>query len=177
MEEMPRFVTVLFLAVLSGLGVRDARAQEPAAPASTPRPAPTPAPRSSDFTLGLAWGGPLRLNGSATAIWGRPKMLVGWAPGKLAQVRVGARGAQLGLGVVAGVFEDSVVKPNGLAVTLKAVAIRTWRDPARGEGRTYAGFESDVILLGLRGSLGYARRVGGASGRDNRFVWSLGLGL
>jgi hypothetical protein len=105
-------------------------------------------------------------------------MLVALSPGKLVQVRAGARGAQLGLGLVFGVFEDSLVKPSGLAVTLKAVAIRTWRDPALvSNGNTYAGLESDVILLGIRGSLGYARRISGRGGPNGRFLWSIGLGL
>lgn len=131
-----------------------------------------------DATIGLAWGGPTRLTGSATLMWGQPKMLVAFSPGKLLQVRAGTRGGQIGLGFVAGVFEDSVVKPQGLAVTLKAIAIRSWRDPSGvTNGHTYAGIESDIILLGIRGSLGYARKVGGKGGPDGRFVWSLGLGL
>jgi len=158
------------------------------APAATPTPAPSPAavaeaeakpkPNMVDATIGLAWGGPTRLTGSATIMWGQPKMLVAFSPGKLFQVRVGTRGGQIGLGLVAGVFEDSLVKPQGLAVTLKAIAIRSWRDPSGvTNGHTYAGLESDIILLGLRGSLGYARKVSGDGGPDGRFVWSLGLGL
>lgn len=132
----------------------------------------------SDFTLGLGYHGPTHLTGSATLMWGEPKMLLAWAPGKLAQVRVGARGAQLGLGFVSGVFEESAFKPNGLAVTLKAIALRTWRDPnGVGDGNTYAGVETDIVLLGIRGSLGYARRVGGKTGPKGRFLWSVGLGL
>jgi hypothetical protein len=173
---MKRILTAAMLTLgFSNLGA----AQE--APIATPTPA-EPARRSpanmTDVTLGLAWGGPTRLTGSATVMWGEPKMLVAFAPAKLVQVRVGTRGGQLGLGLVAGVFEDSVVKPSGIAITLKAVAIRTWRDSAGGrDGNTYAGVESDVVVLGLRGSLGYAWKVAG-DGRDGgRFVWSLGLGL
>jgi hypothetical protein len=135
-------------------------------------------PTARDFTLGLAFQGPTRLTGSATVIWGKPRMLVAFAPGKLAQVRVGAGGAQIGVGLVAGVFEESPWKPSGLAVTLKAIAIRTWRDPdPLQNGRSYAGLESDVVLLGIRGSIGYARKVGGPGGSDGQFVWSVGLGL
>ncbi len=135
-------------------------------------------PTARDVTLGLAFQGPTRLTGSATVIWGKPKMLVAFAPGKLAQVRVGARGGQIGVGLVAGVFEESPWKPSGLAVTMKAIAIRTWRDPdPLQNGRSYAGLESDVVLLGIRGSIGYARKVGGPGGSDGQFVWSVGLGL
>ena len=158
----------------------------PALAQEVPNPAPSPSPEAgikakpnmTDVTVGLAWGGPTRLTGSATVMWGHPKMLVAFSPGKLAQIRVGTRGGQIGLGLVSGVFEDSVFKPSGLAVTLKAVAIRTWRDPSGvGDGHSYAGLESDVILLGIRGSLGYARKVSGKGGPDGRFVWSIGLGL
>ncbi len=159
-------------------------AQDQAPP---PAPSPTPAvveakpkakPNMVDATLGLAWGGPTRLTGSATLMWGQPKMLVAFSPGKLIQVRAGTRGGQVGLGLVFGVFEDSLIKPSGLAVTLKAIAIRSWRDPSGvTNGHTYAGGETDIILLGIRGSLGYARKVSGTGGPDGRFVWSVGLGL
>ncbi len=162
-----------------------AQTTQPSAPAASPTPPPAaveagtkPKPNMVDATIGLAWGGPTRLTGSATIMWGQPKMLVAFSPGKLFQVRVGTRGGQIGLGLVAGVFEDSVIKPQGLAVTLKAVAIRSWRDPSGiTNGHTYAGLESDIIILGIRGSLGYARKVSGDGGPDGRFVWSLGLGL
>jgi hypothetical protein len=132
----------------------------------------------SDFTLGIAWHGPTHLTGSATYMWGEPKMLVAWSPAKLAQVRVGARGGQVGLGLVAGVFEEQPFKPSGIAVTVKAIALRTWRDPDETlNGNTYAGLESDVVLLGIRGSLGYAWKVAGKGGPGGRFVWSIGLGL
>ena len=132
----------------------------------------------SDFTLGIAWHGPTHLTGSATYMWGHPKMLVAWSPAKLAQVRLGARGGQVGLGLVAGVFEEQPFKPSGIAVTLKAIALRTWRDPDETlNGNTYAGLESDVVLLGIRGSLGYAWKVGGSGAPGGRFVWSIGLGL
>jgi hypothetical protein len=159
-----------------------ALAQEGPIPAPAPSPSPSPQPKAgktaSDFTLGLAWQGPTRITGSATLMWGHPKMLVAWAPAKLAQVRLGARGGQVGLGLVAGVFEEQPFKPSGIAVTLKAIAIRTWRAPEEtANGNTYAGIESDIVLLGLRGSVGYARKVGGKGGPDGRFVWSIGLGL
>lgn len=157
----------------------------PPAPAASPAPSPAPVeaaakprPNMVDATIGLAWGGPTRLTASATIMWGQPRMLVAFSPGKLFQVRAGTRGGQVGLGLVAGVFEDSVVKPQGLAVTLKAIAIRSWRDPSGvTNGHTYAGVESDIVILGIRGSLGYARKVSGKGGPDGRFVWSLGLGL
>ena len=155
--------------------------------APLPAPSPTPAvfeakPKAKanmvDATLGLAWGGPTRLTGSATLMWGQPKMLVAFSPGKLLQVRAGTRGGQVGLGVVFGVFEDSLIKPSGLAVTLKAIAIRSWRDPSGvTNGHTYAGGETDIVLLGIRASLGYARKVSGTGGPDGKFVWSVGLGL
>lgn len=136
------------------------------------------ASRQTDVTLGLAYHGPTRLTGSATLMWGEPRMLGAWAPAKLAQVRAGTRGAQFGLGLVAGVFEDSPFKPSGVAVTLKAIVLRTWRDPMGvTSGHTYGGLESDVVILGIRGSIGYARKVSGAGGPDGRFVWSVGLGL
>jgi len=155
------------------------QAQEVAPPTPTPAEAPAPKPKNLvDATLGLAWGGPTRLTGSATLVWGQPKMLVAFAPAKLIQVRAGTRGGQIGLGFVAGVFEDSLIKPSGLAVTLKAIALRTWRDPTGvTNGHTYAGIESDVVLLGLRGSLGYARKVSGTGGPGGRLIWSLGVGL
>lgn len=156
----------------------------PALAQDAPSPTPSPSPEAkakkteSDFTLGLAWHGPTHLTGSATLMWGEPKMLVAWSPAKLVQVRVGARGGQVGLGLVAGVFEEKPFKPSGIAVTLKAIALRTWRDPDETRnGNTYAGLESDVVLLGIRGSLGYAWKVGGNGGPDRRFVWSIGLGL
>jgi len=157
-----------------------ALAQEAPAPAPSPSPSPQAKAKKadSDFTLGIAWHGPTHLTGSATYMWGEPKMLVAWSPGKLAQVRVGARGGQVGLGLVAGVFEEQPFKPSGIAVTVKAIALRTWRDPDETRnGNTYAGLESDVVLLGIRGSLGYAWKVGGKGGPDGRFVWSIGLGL
>jgi len=148
-------------------------------PAPTPSPSPAPAAKKeSDFTLGIAWQGPSRLTGSATFMWGYPKMLIAWSPGKLVQVRLGDRGGQVGLGLVAGVFEEQPFKPSGIAVTLKAIAVRTWRDPDETlNGNTYAGLESDVVLLGVRGSLGYAWKVGGSGAPGGRFVWSIGLGL
>jgi len=156
----------------------------PALAQDAPSPTPSRSPEAkakkteSDFTLGLAWHGPTHLTGSATLMWGEPKMLVAWSPAKLVQVRVGSRGGQVGLGLVAGVFEEKPFKPSGIAVTLKAIALRTWRDPDETRnGNTYAGLESDVVLLGIRGSLGYAWKVGGNGGPDRRFVWSIGLGL
>ncbi len=145
---------------------------------SGPVPDSAKASRQTDVTLGLAYHGPTRLTGSATLMWGEPKMLGAWAPAKLAQVRAGTRGAQFGLGLVAGVFEDSPFKPSGLAVTLKAILLRTWRDPTGvTHGHSFAGVESDVVIFGFRGSIGYARKVSGAGGPNGRFVWSLGLGL
>lgn len=142
-----------------------------------PKPKPRSADRATDFTLGLAWQGPTRLTGSATLMWGRPKMLVAWAPGKLLQVRAGSRGGQVGLGFVTGVFEESPFKPSGIAVTLKAIALRTWRDPSGAVARNYAGLETDIVLLGIRGSLGYARRISPKGASEGRFIWSVGLGL
>ena len=178
---------VIAATLLSGLAEpRPLPAQETPRPVPASSPAPVasieattkPKPDMVDATIGLAWGGPTRLTASATVIWGQPKMLVAFSPGKLFQVRAGTRGGQVGLGLVAGVFEDSVVKPQGLAVTLKAIVIRSWRDPSGvTNGHTYAGLESDIIILGVRGSLGYARKVSGSGGPDGRFVWSLGLGL
>ncbi len=180
MRVMKRALLATVLLSLSTLSP----AQDQAPP---PAPSPTPTvvevkpkakPNMVDATLGLAWGGPTRLTGSATLMWGQPKMLVAFSPGKLLQVRAGTRGGQVGLGVVFGVFEDSLIKPSGLAVTLKAIAIRSWRDPSGAtNGHTYAGGETDIVLLGIRGSLGYARKVSGTGGPDGRFVWSVGLGL
>lgn len=164
-------LAVLFLSSL-------ARAQEGPAPSPTPAPSPKVDKTASDFTLGLAWQGPTRLTGSATFMWGKPKMLIAWSPGKLVQVRLGDRGGQLGLGLVTGVFEEQPFKPSGIAVTLKAIALRTWRDPDETRnGNTYAGAESDIVLLGIRGSLGYAWKVAGSGAPGGRFVWSIGLGL
>lgn len=178
---MKRFLVPVALSSLFLLS-----APAPAQEAPTPAPSPSPSAPSqppakktdSDFTLGLAWHGPTHLTGSATFMWGEPKMLVAWSPAKLVQARVGARGGQIGLGLVAGVFEEEPWKPSGIAVTLKAIALRTWRDPDETlNGNTYAGLESDVVLLGIRGSLGYAWKVGGSGGPDGKFVWSIGLGL
>jgi hypothetical protein len=151
-------------------------------PAAQPTPSPTPAEAKrvtrADLTFGLAYQGPTRLTASATVIWGAPRMFGAWAPGKLIQLRAGARGGQLGLGLVGGAFEDSMFKPSGVGVSLKAIVMRTWRDPTGvNNGHSYAGVESDVILLGFRGSVGYARKVSGQGGPDGRFIWSLGLGL
>jgi len=155
-----------------------ALAQEAPAPAPSPSPQPKAKKTDSDFTLGLAWQGPTDLTGSATFMWGEPKMLVAWSPAKLAQARVGARGGQIGLGLVAGVFEEEPWKPSGIAVTLKAIALRTWRDPDETmNGNTYAGLESDVVLLGIRGSIGYAWKVAGKGESGGKIVWSIGLGL
>ena len=175
---MKRFLAAAALSSL--LFSLSAQAQESPIPAPAPSPAPQPKARKteSDFTLGIAWQGPTRLTGSATLMWGEPKMLVAWSPAKLVQARMGTRGGQVGLGLVAGVFEEQPFKPSGIAVTLKAIALRTWRDPDQTRnGNTYAGLESDLVLLGIRGSLGYAWKVGGSGGPDGRFVWSIGLGL
>jgi opacity protein-like surface antigen len=151
-----------------------------------PAPAPTPAPAAGtkvkktdhDLTIGLAWQGPTRLTGSTTFIWGEPKMLGAWAPAKLVQVRAGAGGGQFSLGLVSGVFEENPIKPSGIAVTLKAIALRTWRDPdGATDGNTYAGVESDVVILGIRGSIGYAWKVAGQGEPGGKLVWSIGLGL
>ena len=154
---------------------------QPQAPSPTPavvEATPRTKPNMVDATLGLAWGGPTRLTGSATVMWGQPKMLVAFSPGKLIQVRAGTRGGQVGLGLVFGVFEDSLIKPSGIAMTLKAIAIRSWRDPSGlTNGHTYVGGETDIVILGIRGSLGYARKVSGTGGPDGKFVWSVGLGL
>ena len=94
-----------------------AAAQEAPIPAPVPSPSPSPEAKPDksdhDFTLGLAWQGPTRLTGSATFMWGEPKMLVAWSPGKLVQVRAGAGGGQVGLGLVSGVFEDNPIRPSG----------------------------------------------------------------
>ena len=175
---MKRFLAAAALSSL--LFSLSAQAQESPIPAPAPSPAPQPKARKteSDFTLGIAWQGPTRLTGSATLMWGEPKMLVAWSPAKLVQARMGTRGGQVGLGLVAGVFEEQPFKPSGIAVTLKAIALRTRRDPDQTRnGNTYAGLESDLVLLGIRGSLGYAWKVGGSGGPDGRFVWSIGLGL
>ena len=171
---------LLLAALVTGLFSPEVRAAQDVAANSKDNPTlPTPAAaRDQDFTLGLAYQGPTRLTGSATLMWGQPRMLVAWAPAKLAQVRVGTGGAQVGLGLAAGVFEESAWRPSGIAVTLKAVGIRTWREPdGRLGGHSYAGIESDIVLLGIRGSVGYARKVAGRGGPSGRFVWSLGLGL
>ena len=171
----------LLLPVSNTQAAQDEKPNTPSPQAPGQGPAQTEGkkkPQARDVTLGLAYQGPTRLTGSVTFMWGEPKMLVAFAPAKLAQIRVGAGGAQLGLGLVAGVFEESPWKPSGLAVTLKAIAIRTWRDPSGvTSGHSYAGLESDVVLLGIRGSLGYARKVSGEGGPDGRIVWSLGFGL
>lgn len=147
-------------------------------PPADSKTSPPPAMRATDLTFGLGYHGPARLTASATAMWGTARMFGALAPGKLAQVRVGAGGGQVALGFVAGAFEDSFFRPSGVGVSLKAILLRTWRDPARGaSGNSYVGFESDVILLGIRGSAGYAWKVGGAGKPGGRFVWSLGLGL
>ena len=173
---MKRYPVAVILAAL--FLSSPARAQDTPAPAPTASPAPKVEKTTSDFTLGLAWQGPTRLTGSATFMWGKPKMLIAWSPGKLVQVRLGDRGGQLGLGFVTGVFEEQPFKPSGIAVTLKAIALRTWRDPDETmNGNTYAGAESDIVLLGIRGSLGYAWKVAGSGAPGGRFVWSIGLGL
>ena len=171
---MAMTVVVVLLSPLS-----NAFAAQDAEPLEKPSPREVNHTASAtDLTLGLAYQGPTQLTGSATLMWGRPTMLVAWAPGKLAQLRVGARGAQLSLGFVAGAFEESPLKPSGVAVTLKAIVIRTWRDPSdTANGHVYSGLESDIVLLGIRGSIGYARKVSGRGGPDDRLVWSLGLGL
>ena len=154
----------------------DALAQEPTRSPS-PAASPAPAPTAVDFTLGFAYHQPTHLTGSASLMWGKALMLGALAPGKIVQVRAGARGGQVGIGFVAGAFEDSAFRPSGVGISLKAIALRTWRDPSKSPGNTYAGVESDVILLGFRGSIGYAWKVGGNGPRGNRFLWSLGLGL
>ena len=177
MKRLP-LLTSLAFAGLSLTSPLCAQEVDPKAPITPAERSVTPPANMTDVTLGLAWGGPTHLTGSATLMWGRPRMLVAFSPGKLVQVRVGARGGQIGLGFVAGTFEENAFKPSGLAVTLKAVAIRTWRDPKGvGDGNSYAGLESDIVLLGVRGSLGYARKVSGRGGPDGRFIWSIGLGL
>lgn len=182
MKPMKRVLVPLAL-IVSLTASAAAQETAPTAPMPSPTPSvvePAAKPKANmvDATLGLAWGGPTRLTGSATLMWGQPRMLVAFSPGKLIQVRGGTRGGQIGIGLVFGVFEDSLIKPSGLAVTLKAIAIRSWRDPTGvTNGHTYAGMESDIVLLGIRGSLGYARKVSGTGGPDGRFVWSLGLGL
>lgn len=151
---------------------------------SQPEPAPpssasaAPNKKMTDVTTGFGFHAQTRWTGSITVMHGRPTMLVAFAPGKLIQARVGDGGAQGSLGLVFGVFEESLWKPSGIAVTLKATALRTFAG-ARGapQGVTYAGAESDVVILGIRGSFGYLRRVGGAAGPRGRFVWSVGLGL
>lgn len=164
--------TACFLAFLSTAAL----AQE-ASPV-TPPGVPAKAPRATDFTLGLGYHGVTHLTGSATLMWGTARMFGALAPGKLIQVRGGARGGQLGLGFVGGAFEESPIRPSGVAATFKAILLRTWRDPTlRTNGNTYAGVESDVVLLGFRGSVGYAWKVGGSGAPGGRFVWSLGLGL
>lgn len=171
-------IWILTAAAVLLLSTATTTSAQDAAPPSEQAPAPARKTSATDMTLGLAYQGPTRLTGSITLMWGEPKMLVAWAPAKLVQVRAGARGAQLGVGLVAGVFEESLIKPSGIAVTLKAVVIRTWRDPSGlTDGNAYAGVESDVVLLGVRGSIGYARRVSGQGGPHGRFIWSLGLGL
>ena len=173
----------LLATVMLSLSTLSPAQDQPPPPVPSPTPVvveakPKAKPNMVDATLGLAWGGPTRLTGSATLMWGQPKMLVAFSPGKLIQVRAGTRGGQVGLGVVFGVFEDSLVKPSGLAVILKAIAIRSWRDPSGvTNGHTYVGGETDIVLLGIRGSLGYARKVSGTGGPEGRFVWSVGLGL
>jgi len=171
----------LAAAALSSL-VLSAPAVAQEAPIPTPAPSPAPEPKPGkteyDFTVGLAWQGPTRLTGSATFMWGEPKMLVAFSPGKLVQVRAGAGGGQVGVGLVSGVFEDNPLRPSGIGVTLKAIAIRTWRDSTGAtDGNTYAGLESDVVILGIRGSIGYAWKVGGPGEPGGKVVWSIGLGL
>lgn len=173
-EAYKRFLPLLAVAGLHLCASNSVAGQDqtPAAPKVNNTPPAT------DVALGLGYHGLTRFTGSATLMHGQPKMLGAFAPAKLAQLRLGARGAQIGLGLVAGVFEDSPWKPSGVAVTLKAIAVRTWRDPiSSGNGNTYAGLETDVVLLGFRGSIGYARKVAGHGGPDGRLVWSLGLGL
>jgi hypothetical protein len=159
---------ILVAAALVAVFAPVAGAEEPAAPPK----------KLTDVTTGFGFHAQTRWTGSLTVMHGRPTMLVAFAPGKLAQARLGAGGVQGSLGLVFGVFEESLWKPSGIAVTLKATAVRTF-DGARGapRGITFAGLESDVVILGIRGSVGYLRRVGGAPGPAGRFLWSVGLGL
>lgn len=177
----PLLIATTLASLLLPLSNTCAAQDEKPAPVPAVSSSPTEAAkatRATDVTFGLAYHGPTRLTGSATLMWGAPRMFGAFAPGKLAQFRVGAGGGQVGLGLVAGAFEDSMFKPSGVAVSMKAIVIRVWRDPTGIEnGHSYAGFESDVVLLGIRGSVGYAWKVSGKGGPDGRFVWSLGLGL
>src|SRR5262249_43326140 len=150
-------VVALFVFVSSSALAQEAA--PPAAPSPTPTATPAPAAPADaaakkapvaavdkDFTLGLAYHGPTRITGSATLIWCHPRMLVAWGPAKLVQARVGAGGAQLSLGFVAGVFEESAWKPSGIAITLKAVGLKTWREKDGLPSRSYAGAESDIVI-------------------------------
>ena len=174
-------LAILFTLVLSPLGAFGQEAPPTPSPSPVASPAATPAPpvkTAVDFTLGLGYHGPTHLTGSATLMWGKARMFGALAPGKLIQVRGGARGGQIGVGFAAGAFEDSAFRPSGVGATFKVIALRAWRDPAKAlNGNTYVGLESDVILLGFRGSLGYAWKAGGSGAPGGRFVWSLGLGL
>jgi hypothetical protein len=170
MEAMKRFSTLARASLVLFSMADPSAAQEP-------KP-PQPVKNMTDVVVGLGWGNPTRLSGSATIMWSHPKMLVAHSPGKLVQLRIGARGGQVGVGIVSGTFEESAFKPSGIAVTLKAIVLRTWRHPVASEnGNTYAGVESDVVILGVRGSLGYTRQVAGNGGPAGRFIWSIGLGL
>lgn len=150
----------------------------PAGVLAQPANAKASQPSTTDTTLGFGYHAQTRWTGSLTVMRGVPKMLVAMAPAKLAQVRVGPGGAQASAGLVFGVFEENPFHPSGIAVTLKATALRSFHSP-RGvpSGLTYAGVETDVVVLGIRGSFGYLRRVSGPRGPGGSFLWSIGLGL
>ncbi|MEO8361830.1 MAG: hypothetical protein ABI672_17475, partial [Vicinamibacteria bacterium] len=131
-------LTVVLLTALSTSGLAQETKAPEAGPASAEKPqtappappvAPAKAARATDFTLGLGYHGVTHLTGSATLMWGTARMFGALAPGKLIQVRGGARGGQVGVGFVGGAFEESPIRPSGVAATFKAILIRTWRDP------------------------------------------------
>jgi hypothetical protein len=164
---------------VASLAVCAAGAEPDPTPVATSAPAPK---KITDVTLGFGYHAQTRWTGSLTVMRAKPTMLVALAPGLLAQARVGPGGVQGSAGLVFGVFEENPVKPSGLAATLKATVLRTFNSPRRAApDRTYVGAEADVVILGVRGTIGYLRRVNGARSDPtepgSRFLWGIGLGL
>jgi hypothetical protein len=161
---------MLSLASLALVASLVTAAQEAEAPAPPPH-----ASKTVRLTFGAEYGRPLKLAGSLTAIWGAQDD-TGAISGFLAQVEGGQGGGKASLGYGFAWLDQGLPFPV-LGGAIRACALRTWGTP-RGAlpATTFGGFELDLNLGGLKGTIGHVWRIAGAS-QGAVTTWGVGVGF
>jgi hypothetical protein len=188
---MRRALSAAVLVCLTG----PAWAQEdPAPPPATPRPeTEIVIDRKTQFTGGVAFGGPLGATASIGLLHGlgadvredqeRVKAVCALplphcAKGFLLEATAGSGGGKLSLGLGANARVESEDFRGTFGVGLKASLARTWGSPIGTEpGLTYLGPELDLVAWRVGVGLGVLWRLDGHAGKSVLFSWGLGVRL